>query len=98
MPPPILLGLTIATLYGCACHALFGRRLWQWPLFWITALAGFFGGYIAGVALGIEWLRIGSVPLLASTAGAALALWVCWFFTAPYAGPGAGTGPEKPTP
>jgi NO-binding membrane sensor protein with MHYT domain len=85
LPPPVLLGLTIATLYGCASHALLGRRLWQWPLFWISALIGFFSGYAGGVALGIDWVRIGSLPLLASTAGAVLAVWLCWFFTAPYA-------------
>lgn len=85
MPPALLLGLTIATLYGCACHALVGRRLWQWPLFWVCAVLGFFAGYAAGIALGVEWLRVGSVPLLASTVGAIGVLWLCWFFTAPYA-------------
>lgn len=93
MPPPVLLGLTIATLYGCACHALFGRRLWQWPLFWGSALLGFFGGYAVGVALGFEWLRIGSIPMAAATLGAALALWLCWFFSAPYATPDHASGP-----
>ncbi|CAN5811621.1 hypothetical protein BH20CHL1_BH20CHL1_00420 [soil metagenome] len=85
MPPSLLLGLTIATIYGCGCHALVGRRLWQWPLFWTAALLGFFMGHAAGVALGVEWLRIGSVPLLAATLGAAGALWLCWFFTGSYA-------------
>jgi uncharacterized membrane protein YeaQ/YmgE (transglycosylase-associated protein family) len=84
LSPPVLLGLTIATLYGCACHALFGRRLWQWPLFLVAGLIGFFCGYAAGVALGFEWIRIGSLPLVASTLGAALTLWLCWFFTSPY--------------
>lgn len=85
MPPPILLGITIATLYGCGCHALFGRRLWQWPLFLVGALLGFFLGYAAGVALSMDWLRIGSIPLLASTLGAGFVLWLCWFFSAPFA-------------
>lgn len=85
MPPPILLSLTIATLYGCAWHAVFGRRIWQWPLFLGAAFVGFFGGYAAGVGLGIEWLRVGSVPLAAATAGAVLMLWLSWFFSAPTA-------------
>lgn len=85
MPPPVLLGLTIATLYGCGCHALVGRRLWQWPLFWASALVGYGAGYAAGIALGLDWLRFGSTPLATATLGAGLALWLCWFFTAPYA-------------
>lgn len=94
MPPPILLGLTIATFYGCACHALLGRRFWQWPLFWVSGLIGFFAGYVAGVALGLDWLRVGSVPLVMSTAGAFFTLWLCWFFTSPY----ATSGTEKKVP
>ena len=94
MPPSLLLGLTIASLYGCGCHALVGRRLWQWPLFWGAALAGFFIGYAAGVALGFEWLRVGSAPLAASTLGAVAMLWLCWFFTAPYAASNAAQYPD----
>ena len=85
MPPSILLSLTIATCYGCAFHAVFGRRLWQWPIFWGVAIAGFFLGYVLGVATGLEWGRIGSVPLVASTLGAAFALALAWYFTAPWA-------------
>lgn len=94
MPPPVLLGLTVAVMYGCVCHAVVGRRLWQWPLFLVSAVAGFFAGYAAGVAFGIEWLRVGSLPMVASTVGAVVALWLCWFFSAPYAVPVAAGGPD----
>lgn len=85
MTPPILISLTIASLYGCAFHVLFGRRIWQWPLFWGAALLGFFGGIVLGVALEISWFKLGSVPLLTATLGAAFTLWLAWFFSAPHA-------------
>lgn len=85
MPPSILLSITIATCYGCAFHAVAGRRLWQWPLFWAVSLAGFFGGYVLGVAAGFEVLRIGSVPVLAATLGAVIALLLAWYFSFPWA-------------
>jgi hypothetical protein len=83
MPPSILLSLTIATCFGCGFHALAGRRLWQWPVYWLAAVAGFFAGYVGGIASGVALLRIGSVPLLAATLGAALALALAWYFTTP---------------
>jgi len=81
MSPSIILSLVIATVYGCGFHAVFGRRLWQWPIFWVTAIVGFFLGYIAGVATGFEIGRIGSVPLVASTLGAVVLLVLARYFT-----------------
>jgi hypothetical protein len=83
MPPSIALSLVLATAYGCVFHVVVGRRLWQWPLFVVVALAGFFAGYAAGVALGIEWLRVGSVPLLAASIGSLALLLLAWYFSAP---------------
>jgi peptidoglycan/LPS O-acetylase OafA/YrhL len=87
LPPSILLSLTIAVCYGCAFHALFGRRIWQWPVFLLASLAGFFGGFVLGVATGFEALRIGSVPLAAATLGAFIALVLAWYFSSPWATP-----------
>ncbi len=84
MPPSILLSLTIATAYGCLFHVLFGRQFWQWPVFWLSAIVGFFAGYIAGIAVGLELGRIGSVPVVAATLGAAIFLGLARYFTAPY--------------
>ncbi len=81
MSPSIILSVVIATAYGCGFHAVFGRRLWQWPIFWLAAVTGFFLGYILGVATGLELGRIGSVPLVASTLGAAVLLALAWYFT-----------------
>lgn len=85
MPPSILLSLVIASVYGCAFHAVFGRRMWQWPLFWVMAVVGFFGGFVIGVALGIDLLLIGSVPLLPATFGAGVLLALAWYFSTPAA-------------
>lgn len=89
MSPALILSLTFAIFYGSLAHALFGRRLWQWPLFLVASLAGFFGGFLAGVAWGFEWLRVGEVPLLTATLGAAACIALAWFFSAPAAGPAA---------
>ncbi len=83
MPPSLLLSLVFALLYGSTWHVLFGRRAWQLPVYLVAAVAGFFAGFIAGVVLGIEWLRVGSIPLLASTLGASLALWGAWYLVLP---------------
>ena len=85
MSPSIILSLAIATVYGCGFHAVFGRRLWQWPVFWLAAIVGFFLGYVLGVATGLELGRVGSVPLVAATLGAAVLLALAWYFTAPWA-------------
>lgn len=90
MPPSILLSLTIATCYGCAFHVVAGRRIWQWPLFWVAAVAGFFAGYMLGVATGLEALRVGSVPVLAASLGAGIALLLAWYFSVPWANEGDG--------
>lgn len=86
MPPAVLFGLVLATFYGCAFHAVCGRRLWQWPLFWLAAMAGFFGGYAGGVLLGFEAVRLGVLPLAACTLGSGLLLGIAWFFSTPTLG------------
>jgi hypothetical protein len=85
MSPSVLLSLTIATCYGCAFHALFGRRIWQWPLFWAVAIVGFLAGYVTGIATGLDAIRVGSIPLLAATLASLGALGLAWYFSAPYA-------------
>ncbi len=82
MPPAILFGLVLATLYGCAFHVAFGRRFWQWPLFWAASVAGFFGGYAVGALLDVELWRVGVLPLFACTVGSAILLAIAWFFSA----------------
>jgi hypothetical protein len=77
------MGLVIALVYGCAFQVLAGRRAWQWPVYCVASAAGFFLGYIAGVALGIDVLLLGSIPMLTATLGALLMLGLAWYFTSP---------------
>lgn len=83
MSPPIVLSVLIAVLYGSICHLFFGRRLWQLPVYLLSALIGFFAGFALGAAFNVEWLRVGAVPLFASSMGAFVALFICWYFSTP---------------
>lgn len=85
MAPPLILSLLIASLYGCAFHGFFGRRLWQWPLFWGTSVLGFFLGYLIGIAFEVTWFEVGTVPLFSASLGAVVLIGLSWFFSAPYA-------------
>jgi hypothetical protein len=83
MPPALLFALLLASIYGLVFHGVFGRRLWQLPLFLLTSLAGFLAGQVIGTLVGLELMRVGNVPLASATTGAMLGLAVCWFFTSP---------------
>lgn len=83
MSPSLLLSLVLASIYGLLFHSLVGRRLWQLPCYWITALAGFFLGELLATFMGASLLRLGNVPLAMASLVAWVALGVCWFFIAP---------------
>ena len=85
MSPALVLSLLMAIFLGSLFHVVAGRRIWQWPLFVVASTLGFFGGFLAAVAWGAEWLRVGDVPLLASIAGALGVTALAWFFSAPRA-------------
>lgn len=83
MPPSLLLSLVLASIYGLLFHSLVGRRLWQLPCYWATAIAGFFLGELLATFMGASLLRLGNVPLAMASLIAWVALGVCWFFIAP---------------
>lgn len=85
MSPPLVLSGLIAVLYGGVFHLFFGQRLWQLPIYLAGSLVGFLVGFAAGAAFGLEWLRLGAVPLVASSIGAFGVLFVCWYFSTPFA-------------
>ncbi|MBX6342887.1 MAG: hypothetical protein IRY97_10545 [Thermomicrobiaceae bacterium] len=87
MSPSLLLSLVIASIYGCLCHSLIGRRLWQLPCYWLASVAGFFCGELFAVVAGEQLFRLGNIPLATATGGALLGLGICWFFTSPLPGP-----------
>lgn len=81
MPPSIILTLLLASICGLLFHSLFGRKLWQLPCFWLSAVVGFSAGEILAILAGVEFLRLGNVPLLPALLGTLIALLICWFFT-----------------
>lgn len=85
MSPALILSLVLGLFCGSLFHVVLGRRVWQWPLFVVASLIGVFGGFLAGVGWGFEWLRVGDVPLLTATIGALAATSLAWFFSAPAA-------------
>ena len=83
MSPGLLLALTLASIVGLLFHSLFGRRLWQFPVYWATAIIGFLAGEIASGVVGGALLRIGTVPVAEGLAGALIALAIGWLLTTP---------------
>jgi len=78
-----LLALTLASIVGLLFHSLFGRRLWQFPVYWAAAIIGFLAGEIASGVVGGALLRIGTVPVAEGLAGALVALAIGWLLTTP---------------
>ncbi|MGN6565546.1 MAG: hypothetical protein ACTHMU_23055 [Thermomicrobiales bacterium] len=74
MSPSIGLSLLLGSIYGLLCHAVVGQRWRQLPLYWAAGVVGFFAGYVGGVVGGLEFARLGVIPLLAATLGAVIAL------------------------
>ncbi len=83
MSPGLLLALTLASIVGLLFHSLFGRRLWQFPVYWAAAIIGFLAGEIASGVVGGALLRIGTVPVAEGLAGALVALAIGWLLTTP---------------
>ena len=72
MPPSIVLGFVLGSIYGLLGHAFVGRRWRQLPVYWLGGVLGFFAGYLAAALAGGGLVRLGSVPLIEGTIGAGL--------------------------
>lgn len=83
MPPSLVLSIIFGSIYGLLFHSLLGRKLWQLPLYWISAVVGFLLGEIFAILAGVDFFRLGNIPLVAATTGAFVGLAICWFFTSP---------------
>ncbi|HVX29178.1 MAG TPA: hypothetical protein VHA53_01765 [Nitrolancea sp.] len=81
MPPSLILTLLLASICGLLFHSIFGRKLWQLPCFWLSAVIGFSAGEILATLAGVEFLRLGNIPVVPALAGALVGLLICWFFT-----------------
>lgn len=83
MPPSLVFAIILAVTLGLLFHSIFGRMLWQLPCFVVSAILGLLAGHVVGTLAGWDLWRLGNIPLAAAVSGALIALWVCWFFTAP---------------
>ena len=91
MSPSVTLGFLLGSVYGLLAHLFVGRAWRELPVYWLTGVAGFFAGFVAAVLLGVELVRLGTVPLVEATLGSlaclAVAAWLARRGRAPVAGP-----------
>lgn len=78
MPPSLVLGCLLGSIYGLLGHAFVGRRWRQLPGYWLGGLLGFFAGYLVAAWGGGGVVRLGSVPLLEASLGSGLVLVLLW--------------------
>ncbi len=83
IPASLLLACLLGSMLGLGWHALFGRRLWQLPLYWLGGVVGFLGGVGASAVVGRSLYRLGAVPLVEGALGALLLLALLWLLTTP---------------
>ncbi len=82
MPSPaVVLSFILATLYGAACHLIFGGNARRLALLLLASWLGFTLGQVFGAILGVELFSIGPVNTFAATLGSVLALIVTLLLT-----------------
>ncbi len=64
IPPPLVLRVTIASLYGFVFYLLFGKGWARLPVYWVVGIIGFAIGQILTNLVGFSLFSIGSVSLL----------------------------------
>jgi hypothetical protein len=79
MPPSIVLGCLLGSIYGLLGHAFVGQRWRQLPAYWLGGVLGFFAGYTVAALGSGGLIALGSVPLLESSLGSGLVLAILWF-------------------
>ncbi len=83
IPAGLLLACLLGSMLGLGWHAVFGRRLWQLPLYWLGGVFGFLGGMVVSSLLGLALYRVGTVPVIEGSIGALLVLALLWLVTTP---------------
>lgn len=81
MIPMLLLGLIISTLYGAAFHFWRGGGAGRLLLYLLLAWAGFWGGHLLGVWLGLQFAAVGELNLGAASLGSLLFLGVGYWLS-----------------
>lgn len=72
--PTVVFGFILATLLGAVFHLVFGGDARRLAIFLLAGWAGFGIGHVAGVLFEINLLNIGTLRVVAATAGALIAL------------------------
>ncbi len=83
LPAGLLLASLLGSMLGLGWHAVFGRRIWQFPLYWLGGVLGFGVGSLASQLLGVALYRLGTVPLVEGGLGALFVLGILWLVTTP---------------
>jgi hypothetical protein len=81
IPPALLLGLLISTLYGAAFHFWRGGNAGRLLLYLILAWAGFWAGHFLAQGLGLTFGSLGALRLGAATVGSLLFLGVGYWLS-----------------
>jgi len=81
--PIVTLGFILATLFGAVFHLVVGGDTRRLALFLLCSWTGFALGHILGTIFEINLFNIGSLRIAAASMGAALALIIAHFLSAP---------------
>lgn len=82
MPSPTLtFAFILATLYGAAFHLILGGDARRLAIFLLASWFGFGAGQFIGITLRINLYNVGTLHVVAATAGALAALIVTSFLT-----------------
>lgn len=76
IPPPVYLGLLLATFVSFTFHVVLGRRQQSGFFYWPFGVAGFAGGAVAAGTIGATYLAIGGLPIFGGLVGCAVGLLV----------------------
>lgn len=74
LPPALLLGLILSTVYAALFHLWGGRTVRDLLLYWIASVVGFAIGQAVGLFIRIPLLEIGQLHVLEGSIGAFVGL------------------------
>ena len=74
IPPPVYLGVILATCATFLFHAMVGRRHRSGVFYWPFGLAGFAAGALASTPIGADYLLLGGLPVLGALVGRLIGL------------------------
>lgn len=76
IPPPVYLGLVLATMLSFLFHGLVGRRNRSGVFYWPFGVLFFAAGALLATPLGASYLMLGGLPVLAGILACLLGLFL----------------------